>query len=41
MAFHSPQARAEYDEAYDRAFTALPTPAEQRDVRTDWGSARV
>ena len=41
MAFHSPQARAEYDEAYDRAFTALPTPAEQRDVRTAWGSARV
>lgn len=41
MGFHSPQARAEYETAYDTAFTALPAPAEQRDVRTAWGSARV
>lgn len=41
MGFHSPQARAEYEVAYDKAFAALPAPADQRDVRTAWGSARV
>lgn len=41
MAFHSPQARAEYDAAYDRAFAALPPPEEQHDVATDFGIARV
>ena len=41
MGFHSPQARAEYEVAYDKAFTTLPTPAEQRDLRTAWGSVRV
>jgi pimeloyl-ACP methyl ester carboxylesterase len=41
MAFLSTEARAEYDVAYDRAFATLPTPAEQRDVVTDFGTARV
>lgn len=41
MAFHSPDARTEYEAAYDRAFAALPEPREQRDVPTDWGTARV
>lgn len=41
MAFVSPQARAEYDAAYDRAFAALPEPAAQHDVATDFGTARV
>ncbi|MBK1783546.1 alpha/beta fold hydrolase [Prauserella cavernicola] len=39
--FVSPQARAEYDEAYDRGFGALPEPAEQRDIETAFGTARV
>ena len=41
MAFVSTQARAEYESAYDRAFATLPAPAEQHDVPTDFGSARV
>ncbi|MDQ3786216.1 MAG: alpha/beta hydrolase [Actinomycetota bacterium] len=41
MAFVSQQARAEYDVAYDRAFATLPAPAEQQDVPTDFGTARV
>jgi pimeloyl-ACP methyl ester carboxylesterase len=41
MAFRSPHARTEYESAYDRAFAALPEPLEQRDIRTDWGIARV
>lgn len=39
--FTSPQARVEYDTAYDRGFAALPVPAEQRDVPTAFGTARV
>lgn len=39
--FISPQARVEYDAAYDRGFAALPAPAEQRDVPTAFGTARV
>ncbi|MFC4854917.1 alpha/beta fold hydrolase [Actinophytocola glycyrrhizae] len=41
MGFVSPQAHAEYDAAYDLAFAALPAPAGQHDVRTDFGTARV
>ena len=39
--FVSPQAHLEYDAAYDRAFTALPEPAGQHDIATDFGTARV
>ncbi|WP_033322159.1 alpha/beta fold hydrolase [Streptomyces yerevanensis] len=39
--FTSPQARAEYDTAYDRGFAALPAPTQQRDVSTAFGTARV
>jgi pimeloyl-ACP methyl ester carboxylesterase len=39
--FTSPQARVEYDTAYDRGFTTLPAPTEQRDVPTAFGTARV
>ncbi|WP_431922007.1 alpha/beta fold hydrolase [Amycolatopsis tucumanensis] len=39
--FTSPQARVAYDAAYDRGFAALPAPAEQRDVATAFGTARV
>lgn len=37
----SPQARAEYYAAYDRGFAALPEPAEQFDITTAFGTARV
>ncbi|MFD4249998.1 alpha/beta fold hydrolase [Amycolatopsis thermoflava] len=39
--FTSPQARVAYDAAYDRGFAALPAPAEERDVATAFGTARV
>ncbi|GAB1512050.1 alpha/beta fold hydrolase [Actinophytocola sp. KF-1] len=41
MGFLSARARAEYDAAYDKAFTTLPAPEEQHDVPTDFGTARV
>lgn len=41
MAFVSPQAKAEYDAAYDRAFATLPAPEEQHGVVTGFGTARV
>lgn len=41
MAFVSPQARTEYEAAYDRAFATLPAPTAQRDVTTGFGTARV
>ncbi|MGI5199043.1 alpha/beta fold hydrolase [Streptomyces sp. CA-288835] len=39
--FVSPQARLEYDAAYDRAFAALPEPTGQHDIVTEFGTARV
>ncbi|GLY71603.1 alpha/beta fold hydrolase [Amycolatopsis taiwanensis] len=39
--FISPQARVEYDTAYDRGFATLPAPVEQHDVPTAFGTARV
>lgn len=41
MGFVSARARAEYDAVYDRAFAALPPPAQRRDVTTGFGTARV
>lgn len=39
--FVSPQARVEYDAAYDRGFAALPEPTGQHDIATEFGTARV
>ncbi|ALG09985.1 alpha/beta fold hydrolase [Kibdelosporangium phytohabitans] len=39
--FTSPQARVEYDAAYDRGFAALPAPTGRHDVPTQFGTARV
>jgi pimeloyl-ACP methyl ester carboxylesterase len=39
--FTSPQARAEFDAVYDRAFAALPEPVGRWDIPTDFGTARV
>ncbi|MFE7313955.1 alpha/beta fold hydrolase [Streptomyces sp. NPDC057555] len=39
--YRSPQARREYDAVYDRGFAVLPAPAEQHDVATHFGTARV
>jgi pimeloyl-ACP methyl ester carboxylesterase len=41
MGFGSPQARAEYDRAYDAGLQTLPDPAETHDVPTKFGSVRV
>lgn len=41
MGFRSPQARAEYDVAYEAGLRALPDPAETRDVPTTFGFVRV
>ncbi|MFI9380592.1 alpha/beta fold hydrolase [Kutzneria sp. NPDC052558] len=39
--FTSPQARAEFDLAYEAGMRALPEPTATHDVRTDFGSVRV
>lgn len=39
--FRSAQARVEYDAAYDRGLATLPAPADQHDLPTPFGTARV
>lgn len=39
--FVSPQARIEFDAAYDRGFSTLPEPDGQDDIATEFGTARV